>query len=94
MPLLQVRDCPEGLYDELRACAEAERRTIAQQNIVILEKYLHPERTVGVADSSTREARAAKKRAVFQRIKAMGPVTVPSDFPDAAALIREDRDAR
>lgn len=40
MPALQVRDCPQELYDELHACAEEEHRSISQQMLVALEEYL------------------------------------------------------
>lgn len=40
MPALQVRDCPDGLYRELSACAESEHRSISQQIVVALEEYL------------------------------------------------------
>ena len=36
MPALQVRDFPDELYVELKACAEREHRSVAQQMIVAL----------------------------------------------------------
>ena len=90
MPLLQVRDCPEALYDELRRCAERERRTIAQQNVVILEQYF----TGGKPDSEN-DAPAANRRnreKALEHIDAMGPLETPEGFPSAATLIREDRE--
>jgi hypothetical protein len=40
MPLLQVRDCPEDIYNKLTEMARRERRTIAQQTLVLLEQGL------------------------------------------------------
>lgn len=40
MPALQVRDCPEGIYKALSACAEEEHRSLSQQIVVALEDYL------------------------------------------------------
>lgn len=40
MPALQVKDFPQDLYDELKACAAKEDRSISQQTIHILRDYL------------------------------------------------------
>lgn len=40
MANLQVRDIDEGLYESLRERAARERRSISQEVILILEKYL------------------------------------------------------
>ncbi|MBQ6452829.1 MAG: hypothetical protein IJJ14_00555, partial [Coriobacteriales bacterium] len=40
MPLLQVRDCPEDVYEALRERAKRENRSIAQQTITILQEHL------------------------------------------------------
>lgn len=47
MPALQVKDFPVDLYEELRACAQAEDRSIAQQTTRILREYLREYRKVG-----------------------------------------------
>ena len=47
MPALQVKDFPEELYDELRACATAEDRSISQQTIHVLREYLRAYRELG-----------------------------------------------
>ena len=44
MPALQVRDFPEELYEELRAYAEANHRSIAQQTIACVESELRRNR--------------------------------------------------
>ena len=40
MPSLQVRDLPKPIYDKLRALAEKERRSMAQQAVMLLEQAL------------------------------------------------------
>jgi len=40
MPPFQVRDFPQDTYERLRRCAEKERRSIAQQAVWIIERYL------------------------------------------------------
>lgn len=40
MPALQVRDLPPQVYEDLKACAEEEHRSIAQQALVAIEDYL------------------------------------------------------
>ncbi len=40
MPALQVRDVPTRLYDELKACASANHRSMAQQTLMALELML------------------------------------------------------
>lgn len=42
MPTLQIRDLPQELYDSLVASAEANRRSLTQEAVVILEKNLLP----------------------------------------------------
>jgi plasmid stability protein len=45
MPLLQVRNCPEDIYNKLVIIARKEHRTIAQQTVEILEKSLDQEQS-------------------------------------------------
>lgn len=40
MPPLQVKDCPEDVYERLRACAKRENRSISQQTLTMIEYYL------------------------------------------------------
>jgi len=80
MPLLQVRNFPQDLYDRLGGVAHREHRTIAQQTVVLLRDALaQPE--------SERDRRAR----VLQRL-ANARERGPADLPDPVALIREDRD--
>ena len=43
MPLLQVRDFPEDIYEEISFEAKRQNRTIAQQTIVLIKKGLGEE---------------------------------------------------
>lgn len=80
MPLLQVRDIPEDLYEKLAAVAKAENRSIAQETIVLLRTAL----------KLTGE-RIARRREVLQELSEMN-LKNPVGFPDPADLIREDRE--
>ena len=80
MPLLQVRDVPEELYQKLSRVAAAEHRSIAQETIVLLKKAL----------DLTHE-RQERRRRVLEEIKMAG-LGKDKVFPSAAELIREDRD--
>lgn len=40
MPALQVRDLPQDVYDDLKAQAEQEHRSMSQQTIVLLQQAL------------------------------------------------------
>ena len=39
MPALQVKDCPASVYEQLRACADEENRSIAQQTLTIIQDF-------------------------------------------------------
>lgn len=96
MPAVQVRDLPQGLYDELCLRAQAEHRSIAQQTVVAIEQHL---RGTGAAarpltEEEERQARIAKRKAIFEEIDRIPKPVIPDDFPDIVELIREDRDSR
>lgn len=80
MPLLQVRDLPEDLYEKLSAVAIADNRSIAQETIVLLRKAL-----------GQQEERRARRKKLFQEIRARKVPEIDS-FPDAADLIMADRE--
>ena len=80
MPLLQVRDFPQDLYDRLGQAAESDRRSIAQQATVLLRESLgSPESAI----VRRRQALAEASRLAF---------TTPTSDLDPVELIREDRD--
>lgn len=80
MPLLQVRDIPQDLYEKLGRVAEEDNRSIAQETIVLLKKAL-----------DYREERLAKRKRVLAEIKA-NKIKDANGFPNPAELIREDRE--
>ena len=80
MPLLQVRDCPDDIYQRISRVARREKRTIAQQIIVMLENSLGQE-------TSNRERRLKVLERISER-----DVSREAQEIDAVALIREDRD--
>lgn len=80
MPLLQVRDLPEDLYESLTRVAHSENRSIAQETIVLLRSAL-----------GQREERKARRAKILKEIDAL-EVPDTGDSPDPALLIREDRD--
>jgi hypothetical protein len=80
MPLLQVRDFPEDLYECLAKVAQSENRSIAQETIVLLRSALNQ-----------KEERMARRRKILEEINEISPGDTDK-FPDPALLIREDRD--
>ncbi len=80
MPLLQVRDCPEDIYQEIRLAAQRENRTIAQQTVVLLQRGLG--QTESNMERSRRVLEEINNRIIPEKAKQI----------DIEALIREDRD--
>lgn len=82
MPLLQVRECPQSLYDELVFEARRGRRTIAQQALVLIQKGIG-------AEQSGQE----RRQSAFDRIKAR-EIPPSAQRIDPAVLVRDMREAR
>ncbi len=80
MPLLQVRECPEDIYNKIVSGARKQKRTIAQQTVVLLEKGLEQEH-------SNLEQRKDLLRKIENR-----NISAAAKVIDAVTLIREDRD--
>ena len=80
MPLLQVRDFPADIYEEISFEAQRQNRTIAQQTIVLIKKGLGQE-------ISNKE----RRRLVLERTMSR---VVPDEVKaiDHVKLVREDRD--
>ena len=79
MPLLQVRDFPDDIYEEIKFEAKKQKRTIAQQTIVLIKKGLGEE-------MSPRERRLL----LLEEIKSWD---IPEEVKaiDVVKWIREDR---
>jgi len=79
MPLLQVRDFPDDIYEEITYEARRQNRTIAQQTLVLIKKGLGSE-------LSNRERRQlALERTNIRNV----PHNIKST--DYIPFIREDR---
>ncbi|MDR1082491.1 MAG: hypothetical protein LBL27_01310 [Coriobacteriales bacterium] len=97
MPALQVRDFPANLYEELRARAKRESRSISQQTIVAIREHLATPQGQAVgfpARTEGGEWRRARRKALFEEIDRMPKIDIPSNFPSPAEIIREIRDTR
>ena len=80
MPLLQVRDFPRDIYDEIVFEARRQNRTIAQQAIVLIKKGLGEE-------ISNKE----RRRQLLEETMKL-PVSEEAKKIDVVKWIREDRD--
>lgn len=79
MPLIQVRDVPEHIYQLLVERAERERRSLAQQVVAVLALGLNVE-----VDAK------ARRRQVLQSALNQPPERA-ARLSDPARLVREDR---
>ena len=80
MPLLQVRDVPEDLYERLSQIAEQDNRSITQETIVLLKKALN-----------YKESRISRRKRILSEIR-NDVIDESNNFPHPAILIREDRE--
>jgi hypothetical protein len=80
MPLLQVRDIPNDLYQKLSRVAEEDNRSIAQETVVLLKKAL-----------DYKEERMLKRKRILAEIENLKIENVEA-FPDPAKMVREDRE--
>jgi plasmid stability protein len=79
MPLLQVRDCPEDIYNKLSVVARRQHRTIAQQTIEFLEKSLSQE-----------QSNIERRKTLIEKIQTMD-IPEGARSIDDVKWIREDR---
>ena len=79
MPLLQVRDFPADVYEEIGFVAKQQHRTIAQQTIVLVEKGLS--REISNKERLRRVLERVNSRDIPEEVKAI----------DHVKWIREDR---
>lgn len=77
VPTIQVREVPEHIYKTLSEAAKRERRSLAQQVIVTLERGL------SIEDHKQR------RRELFEEIRRRGPIKTTLDI---VAEIRKDRE--
>ena len=109
MPALQVKNCPNEVYEQLRACASEENRSRSQQTLTILKEYLsaraavttrHAEPGSQAPASHVASAQSAdfiaKRRKLFSEINELPAIPVTEESPSTAdilASVREE-DAR
>ena len=80
MPLLQVRDFPKELYEEVSRVARSENRSVPQQTIVLLKTALN-----------IPHEQKMRRKTVLREINYL-KIKNARQFPDPAKLTREDRD--
>ena len=80
MPLLQVRDFPQDIYDEISMEAKRQYRTIAQQTIVLIKKGLGQELS-----------NLERRRILLEEIRQM-KIPEAAKKIDHVKMIREDRE--
>lgn len=89
MPLVQVRDFPEELYEQLQDSARAEHRSVPQQVIALVERSIEEGR------ASERSSRQRARADLFREIASDPPrCKAPEGFPDDAELVRRGREGR
>lgn len=81
MPSLQVRDLPDYIYQQIIQLAEAERRSITQETVVLLEKALQLEKQ-----------NKKRRRLLFNHIIQETNNKNDKNNFDPVKLIREDRE--
>ena len=82
MATLYVEDVPDDIYEALRKRADANRRSIAAEVILLL------------AQNTPTEEELKRRREFCDRLaelRAQPPLT-PGPFPSAEEMIREDRE--
>jgi NAD(P)H-hydrate repair Nnr-like enzyme with NAD(P)H-hydrate dehydratase domain len=80
MPTLQVREVPMHVYGQLQERASKERRSLAQETLVAIERGL----------GMTGDARE-RRRALLRRIRERPAIPDAAGLPDPVGLLREDR---
>lgn len=103
MPALQIKDCPQDVYDRLKQCAAEEDRSMTQQALHIIRKFLDMRAvqngyegfTGTVTDELRERARVEKRRQLLESIGNNKPITeVPEGYESVAEMIRADRESR
>ena len=92
MPALQVKDCPQSVYDQLKQCAVDEDRSLAQQTLHILKEFLAT-RCDG-SPAGERAAVCAQRELLFAEIQELDPLPLLDGFSSTAEMVRSDREER
>jgi plasmid stability protein len=79
MATLHIRNVPDALYERLRESAEAKRRSLSAEVVVLLDEAL--------------ESPRPSQKEILARLRQLrSSVILPPDAPDSTVLLREDRD--
>lgn len=91
MPLVQVRDFPDALYEKLQRAASAEHRSVPQQVVAFVEHSL----VQGDGSFPQTSTYAAERAKLFAAIANDAPEGKAEErMPSDAELVRRGRDAR
>ena len=99
MPSLQIKDCPQEVYDDLKLCALQEDRSMAQQALHIIREYLRaygePQVPSEVENCSGRSAgheRVRQREALLKSVSDRKRITeVPAGYVSVADMVRAQR---
>ena len=82
MATLYVENVPDELYAALRKRAQQNRKSIAAEVVALLERHVPTEQEL------------KRRRQLFLELKKLRAVRsqVAGPFPDAAEIVREDRE--
>lgn len=105
MPALQVREFPEDLYEDLKAYAAQQHRSMAQQTIVAVQEMLSatprplapcssPSRIIRFEPPAERQERIARRKAIFEQLSRIAWTAGKPTAKDITAMIHEGRKER
>lgn len=104
MPALQIKDCPQDTYEQLKLVAAAENRSISQQMLTILQEYLKNRSSFRSSEESWRdiwvpEERSgvdyvAKRKRAIERLNELPRFGLPDGYTNAADLVHDAREER
>lgn len=107
MPALQIKDCPQETYEQLKLVAAEQNRSISQQMLTILQEYLaeYPVKRDALRNWDPYhlyDARgdddgidyAERHRRAFERLDELGHIGLPEGYTNAAQLVHEARAER
>ena len=101
MPALQVKECPEEVYERLRSHAARENRSIAQQTLTIIQDFLNASEEPRMpGQPASRTARydngegtdyLARRKESLRRVNELPPLPVTEKAPAAADILARIR---
>lgn len=112
MPAIQVKDCPQDVYDQLKAYAARDDRSLAQEMLAIFKWYFASQSHTAESNApgttipfpattpKTRSpyveshipGRAARRKAILERVSNLSDYTPAGDGKSTVDLLRESRE--